>query len=73
MRWYAAVIQDVVVLIGNCLDFIKDNVEKWYPQLKPYVKITLLELLDHILSTYDAKISACTYTTDLYFGLMESL
>jgi len=46
-----------VEMAGECVDFINDNVEKWFPKLKPYVKITLLELLDHILSTYDKNIS----------------
>ncbi|ELR21867.1 NADH dehydrogenase, extrinsic, putative [Acanthamoeba castellanii str. Neff] len=42
-------------------DFVQSNVHKWFPKLEPHVSITLVELMDHILSTYDAKIS--TYTT----------
>jgi len=42
-------------------DFVQSNVHKWFPKLEPHVSITLVELMDHILSTYDAKISTCTY------------
>jgi len=41
-------------------DFVDQNLKNRFPALVPYVKITLLELLDHILSTYDAKISEYT-------------
>jgi NADH dehydrogenase FAD-containing subunit len=44
-----------------CADFVQSNVHKWFPKLEPHVSITLVELMDHILSTYDAKISTCTY------------
>jgi len=41
-------------------DFVQSNVSKWFPKLEPYVSISLVELMDHILSTYDDKISAYT-------------
>jgi NADH:ubiquinone reductase (non-electrogenic) len=53
------------LIIRMCLwmcrvDFMQSNVHKWFPKLESYVSITLVELMDHILSTYDDKISACT-------------
>eukprot|EP01114_Cavostelium_apophysatum_P020040 TRINITY_DN660_c0_g2_i3.p1 TRINITY_DN660_c0_g2~~TRINITY_DN660_c0_g2_i3.p1 ORF type:complete len:624 (+),score=111.34 TRINITY_DN660_c0_g2_i3:535-2406(+) len=41
-------------------DFVYDNLVQWFPDLVPDVNITLLELADHILNTYDAKISEYT-------------
>lgn len=50
-------------MIVLLLDFVNSSVRKYYPNLASRVKITLLELLDHILNTYDARISDCKYTT----------
>eukprot|EP01118_Nematostelium_gracile_P012334 TRINITY_DN4496_c0_g1_i1.p1 TRINITY_DN4496_c0_g1~~TRINITY_DN4496_c0_g1_i1.p1 ORF type:complete len:586 (-),score=128.53 TRINITY_DN4496_c0_g1_i1:48-1805(-) len=41
-------------------DFVTENLYSAFPKSQGKVKITLVELLDHILSTYDAKISEFT-------------
>jgi len=41
-------------------DFFKENLVHWFPDLMPYVTISLIELTDHILNTYDRKISNYT-------------
>eukprot|EP01099_Mayorella_cantabrigiensis_P001099 TRINITY_DN1453_c0_g2_i1.p1 TRINITY_DN1453_c0_g2~~TRINITY_DN1453_c0_g2_i1.p1 ORF type:complete len:361 (-),score=92.29 TRINITY_DN1453_c0_g2_i1:20-1102(-) len=41
-------------------DFFKENLVHWFPDLVPHVKISLIELTDHILNTYDRKISNFT-------------
>jgi NADH:ubiquinone reductase (non-electrogenic) len=38
-------------------DYIRDDLSKFYPHLVGSAQVTLLELMDHILSTYDARIS----------------
>ena len=45
----------------NTSDFVKENLTQTFPHLVPKVKITLLELLDHILNMYDRKISECNH------------
>lgn len=42
-------------------DFLRQDLSKWFPELMPYVKITLLEAQEDILSAFDASLSA--YTT----------
>lgn len=42
-------------------DFLRQDLSKWFPELMPYVKITLLEAQDEILTAFDARLSA--YTT----------
>ncbi len=59
-------------------DFLDDNIKRWFPALEPYVQITLVELMDHILSTYDAKISDCKFNIEiqrdyLYFFILMKL
>ncbi len=39
-------------------DFIKDDVARWFPDLEPLARITLLEARGEILSTFDAKLGA---------------
>ncbi|KAG2712361.1 hypothetical protein I3843_04G112500 [Carya illinoinensis] len=39
-------------------DFFHEDLLKLYPHIKDYVKITLIEAADHILNTYDNKITA---------------
>ncbi|MFP6584714.1 MAG: FAD-dependent oxidoreductase [Candidatus Hydrogenedentota bacterium] len=42
-------------------DFLRQDLSKWFPELMPYVKITLLEAQEDILSAFD--ISLSSYTT----------
>lgn len=42
-------------------DFLRQDISKWFPELMPYVKITLLEAQEDILSAFDKSLSA--YTT----------
>ncbi|RZC80519.1 hypothetical protein C5167_043094 [Papaver somniferum] len=39
-------------------DFVKENLSKLYPKVKDFVKITLLEAGDHILTMFDKRITA---------------
>ena len=41
-------------------DMIKEDLKKVYPTLMRFVSIKLIELQDHVLSTYDRAISAYT-------------
>ena len=43
-------------------DMISEDLKKVYPKLMKYVSIKLVELQDHVLSTYDRAISAYTKT-----------
>jgi len=38
-------------------DFAKEDLSVWYPEVKDYIRITLLEAMDEILSTFDKKLS----------------
>eukprot|EP00741_Cyanophora_paradoxa_P022379 tig00021462_g21605.t1 len=38
-------------------DFIRDDASRFFPHLTPYVKITLIESLDHVLSMFSRQIS----------------
>ena len=42
-------------------DFLRQDLKKWFPELMPYVRITLLEAQDDILSAFDKSLSS--YTT----------
>lgn len=39
------------------LDFIKDDLPKYFPHLAKDIEITLVQSAEHILNTYDLKIS----------------
>ena len=41
-------------------DLVVDDLRKIYPELMPYVRIRVIELQDHVLSTYDREISKYT-------------
>lgn len=41
-------------------DMITEDLRRVYPQLMPHVSIKLIELQDHVLSTYDRAISDFT-------------
>ena len=41
-------------------DMMVDDLRKIYPDLVPYVRIRIIELQDHVLSTYDREISNYT-------------
>ncbi len=38
-------------------DFVRQDLHRWFPDLMPHVKITLLEARNDILSSFDAKLS----------------
>jgi NADH:ubiquinone reductase (non-electrogenic) len=38
-------------------DFLREDLVKYFPELLPYTKISLIQSGDHILNTYDKKIS----------------
>lgn len=42
-------------------DFLRQDLSKWFPELMPYVKISLLEAQEDILSAFDVSLSS--YTT----------
>jgi NADH dehydrogenase FAD-containing subunit len=39
---------------------LRQDIARWYPELMPYVSLTLVQSADHILNTYDARISEYT-------------
>ena len=41
-------------------DMVVDDLRKIYPELMPFVRIRVIELQDHVLSTYDREISKYT-------------
>jgi NADH:ubiquinone reductase (non-electrogenic) len=41
-------------------DMVVDDLWKIYPELMPFVRIRVIELQDHVLSTYDREISKYT-------------
>ena len=41
-------------------DMVVDDLRKIYPELMPFVHIRVIELQDHVLSTYDREISKYT-------------
>jgi NADH:ubiquinone reductase (non-electrogenic) len=41
-------------------DFVEQDLAKWFPDLIPYVRITLLEAQDNILTMFDASLSDYT-------------
>lgn len=41
-------------------DMVADDLRKIYPELMPFVRIRVIELQDHVLSTYDREISKYT-------------
>ena len=52
-------------------DMINEDLKKVYPTLMKYVSIKLVELMSHVLSTYDRAISEYTKTEfDRYDTLM---
>lgn len=38
-------------------DFINNDLKRWYPNVAPLAKVTIVELLENILNTYNKKIS----------------
>ena len=53
-----------VEVAAEMYDMITQDMKRLYPDLIPYVKIKVIELMDHVLSTYDRKIS--DYTSQLF-------
>ncbi len=51
----------LLLLLLLSVDFVNHDLAKHFPALVPHVRITLLELLDHILNTYDKRISECIF------------
>jgi NADH:ubiquinone reductase (non-electrogenic) len=45
------------------LDFLKEDVHKWFPELENSVQITLVEAGKTLLSSFDAKLSEYTMKT----------
>ena len=48
-------------------DFVKDDLPKYYPNLARQVNITLVQGAEHILNTYDHKISQYIFNFLLSF------
>eukprot|EP01132_Coremiostelium_polycephalum_P005421 gene5421-6760_t len=53
-----------VEFAGEACDYLKEDLAKAFPHLIPYARITLVQSADHLLNTYDAKISE--YTENLF-------
>jgi NADH:ubiquinone reductase (non-electrogenic) len=43
--------------VGELHDFINDDVARWYPDLKPSIKVTLVEASDNLLGTFDQSLA----------------
>jgi NADH:ubiquinone reductase (non-electrogenic) len=43
-------------------DFVTEELVHMYPNLRPDIKITVIQSQDHILNTYDKAVSECTHT-----------
>lgn len=60
-------------MAAELYDMISEDLKKVYPKLMKYVSIKLVELQDHVLSTYDRAISAYTKTEfERYFSIYFS-
>lgn len=46
--------------IGEPADFLTEDVCRFFPHLMPFASIALVQSGDHILNTFDEKISECT-------------
>nr|AOE43312.1 calcium-binding EF-hand domain-containing protein [Coremiostelium polycephalum] len=55
---------EVCIFAGEACDYLKEDLAKAFPHLIPYARITLVQSADHLLNTYDAKISE--YTENLF-------
>jgi NADH:ubiquinone reductase (non-electrogenic) len=53
-----------VEVAAEVYDMVVEDMKDLYPQLIPFVKIRVIELMDYILSTYDRKIGE--YTSHLF-------
>ena len=49
-----------VEVAAEMYDMVTQDMKRLYPQLMPHVKIRVIELMDHVLSTYDRKIGDYT-------------
>lgn len=49
-----------IELSAELNDFLVDEVEKFYPHLRSYMQISIVEMMDHILNTFDKKLSEYT-------------
>eukprot|EP01024_Parvocaulis_polyphysoides_P070103 TRINITY_DN862_c0_g1_i1.p1 TRINITY_DN862_c0_g1~~TRINITY_DN862_c0_g1_i1.p1 ORF type:complete len:416 (+),score=48.94 TRINITY_DN862_c0_g1_i1:76-1323(+) len=55
---------DQLIVAAELHDMITQDLSKLYPQLIPFVRIRVIELMSHVLSMYDRKIS--DYTAQLF-------
>jgi hypothetical protein len=53
-----------VEVAAEVYDMVVEDMKRLYPQLISFVKIRVIELMDHVLSTYDRKIGE--YTAQLF-------
>ena len=53
-----------VEVAAELYDLVRDDLAKYYPELCKEARVRLVELQDHVLSTYDRKIS--DYTSKLF-------
>lgn len=49
-----------IELSAELNDFLVAEVEKYYPHLRPYMRISVVEMMDHILNTFDKRLSEYT-------------
>mmetsp|Transcript_26495 Transcript_26495/g.82764 ORF Transcript_26495/g.82764 Transcript_26495/m.82764 type:complete len:420 (-) Transcript_26495:131-1390(-) len=47
-----------VEFAGELNDFLRRDLSVWYPDLKGYIKVTLVEATDHLLGTFDSRLVA---------------
>lgn len=53
-----------VEVAAEMFDMMQEDMSKLYPELMPFVKIRVIELMDYVLSAYDRKLGE--YTANLF-------
>ena len=53
-----------VEVAAEMYDMMTEDMKKLYPELMPFVKIRVIELMDYVLSAYDRKLGE--YTANLF-------
>ncbi len=56
-------------LSHRILDFVMEDIPKYFPSLASRIKVSLIQSSDHILNTYDSKISECII---LFYAILFS-
>nr|AOE43311.1 calcium-binding EF-hand domain-containing protein [Synstelium polycarpum] len=50
-----------ILTFKNNLDYIYDDLVKSFPKMVPFCQISMIQSAEHLLNTYDSRISECMY------------